>query len=76
MKKRTSAKMKNLSVLLALVMLIAAVFPNYALAADSPNDGIDLYSTLTDEDLSINAEVATCVAELFVKDMIATGTTV
>lgn len=76
MKKRTSAKMKNLSVLLALVMLIAAVFPNYALAADSPNDGIDLYSTLTDEDLSINAEVATCVAELFVRDMIATGTTV
>ncbi|WP_300685385.1 hypothetical protein [Acutalibacter sp. 1XD8-36] len=76
MKKRTSTKMKNLSVLLALVMLIAAVFPNYALAADSPNDGIDLYSTLTDEDLSINAEVATCVAELFVKDMIATGTTV
>jgi len=79
MKKRTSTKRKGLSALLAMVMLIAGIFPNYALAAEpvmhDAAEGIDLYSTLSDEDLRIKAEVATCVAELFVRDMINTGTT-
>lgn len=78
MKKRTSTKMKGLSAFLSVILLIAAVFPNYALAAEQTgtDPNVSLYSALDDEDLSINAEVATCIAELFVRDMIATGTTV
>lgn len=78
MKKRASTTIKGLSAFLSVILLITAVFPNYALAAEQTgtDPNISLYSALDDEDLSINAEVATCIAELFVRDMIATGTTV
>lgn len=77
MKKLFSTKNRLLSLALSLALLIAAVFPGKAFAAEAEdNPGISgAYAMLGDEDLFINEEVAYYLAQFFVTDMFNTGTT-